>query len=106
MALNSNLVITAGAVALVYVWYKNKKGSGPPTPDPHDLFALSKDSESDIVHRTHEREERAIARAEKKAEQIILQANSASYAPHQMQFDGLLTADDTGAYGGEHANVY
>lgn len=105
MALNSNLIITAGAVALVYVWYKGRTAA-PPTPDPHDLFALSKDSESDIVHRTHEREERAVARAEKKAEQIILQANSASYAPHQTQFDGLLTADDTGAYGGEHANVY
>jgi hypothetical protein len=105
MALNSNLIIAAGATALVYMWYKGRTVA-PSPPDPHDIFALSKDSESDITHRQNQREKKAVGIAEKKAEQIILQANSASYAAHQTQFDGILTADDTGVYGGEHANVY
>lgn len=105
MALNSNVIIAAGAAALVYVWYKGRTQSSSGF-DANDVYLLSNADEADITHREKRHEERGVHKAQRTAEKIIMQANSGASAAHSVLKDGMLNADDTSTYGGEHANVY
>lgn len=106
MALNSSLVITAGVVAVAYMYYRGRTNNTENGFDKDDVYLLSNADEADITHREKRHEERGVHAAQRTAEKIIMQANSGSVASHTVESDSLLNADTTSRYGGEHANVY
>lgn len=106
MALNSSVVITAGVVAVAYLYYRGRSNNSENGFNKDDVYLLSNADEADITHREKRHEERGVHKAQKTAEKIIMQANSGSNVSHSMESDSLLNADDTSRYGGEHANVY